>query len=441
MKFLVVTANFAPRGASPAVRTVHFVKYLCQLGHEVQVLTYADDMLTLFSAEDLALNEKVPESVCITRIPGGPLRRYFFKGGKGARGGAIAAKNRYKRNPLISFLVPDPHVDSVRGFVRAGKSLVARYEPEVILTHGYPFSMHWVGAMLKRRFPAVRWVADYGDPWVSTPVSELPRPAWRRWLDRRLESRWLRHADLVTVTTEPTKSLYEREFPFLRGKVDVIAMGYDPDDLREVAPLRRPPELEKKLLLVHTGRIYPQARDPEPFVRAMESLAAESPSLFDEIKVVLVGEGDDHVKALVQGSIAASAFVFVPWVPVAESIAWMKTADWLLLFGNKGGVQVPGKAYQYVGIGRPIFMTALTKDDPTADVVRLAGESRIVENTSECLCVEIRRLLVERDFTGSSKAVDEGSDKKSAFAWPSLMERLAGAVRPLVASSATLGEG
>jgi len=237
------------------------------------------------------------------------------------------------------------------------------------------------------------------------------------------------------VTTEPTKALYEREFPFLRGKVDVIAMGYDPDDLREVVPLVRPPELENKLLLVHTGRVYPQARDPAPFVRAMELLASESPELFSEIKVVLVGEGDDHVKALVQGSAAASAFVFVPWVPVAESIAWMKTADWLLLFGNKGGVQVPGKAYQYVGTGRPIFMTALTTEDPTADIVRLADKSRVVENTSERLCAEIKRLLIERDLVDVSTSSDR-TDQKSAFAWPSLMERLTGAVRPLLAPSA-----
>ena len=428
MKYLVITANFAPRGASPAVRTVHSVKYLSQLGHEVQVLTYEDSVLTLFSADDAALSRKVPASVNVTRIPGGPLRRYFFKESKKSVGGATAAKNRYKRNPLISLLVPDPHVDSVPGFIRAGTSLIKQFRPDVIVTHGYPFSMHWVGTVLKRRFPQVLWVADYGDPWVSTPVSELPRPDWRKWLDRRLEKRWLRRADLVTVTTEPTKALYENEFGFLKSKVDVIAMGYDPDDFRDIPPLSRPPELQGKLLLVHTGRIYPQARDPEPFIRAMEKLALEAPSLFDAIRVILVGEGDDHVKQLIRGSVAEQAFVFVPWVPVAESIAWMKAADWVLLFGNKGGVQIPGKVYLYIGSGRPIFMTLLSANDPTADIVQLAEGSMVVDSTVEQLFEGLKQIL-----TGSATTemgVQESSGKL-AFAWPSLMSRLTETVRSL----------
>ncbi|MDR6454220.1 glycosyltransferase [Variovorax paradoxus] len=428
MKYLVITATFAPRGTSAAVRLVHMVKYLSELGHEVQVLTYDDSTLTLFSAEDAALSRKVPASVVVTRIPGGPLRRHFFKGSRNGGSGATAAKNRYKRNPLISLLVPDPHVDSVPGFIRAGDALIKQYRPDVVVTHGYPFSMHWVGTALKRRFPQVLWMADYGDPWVSTPVSELPRPAWRKWLDLHLEKRWLRRADLVTVTTAPTKALYESQFSFLKGKVDVIAMGYDPDDFLEIPPLTRPQTLEGKLLLVHTGRIYPQARDPEPFVRAMEKLALEAPNLFDAVRVVLVGEGDDHVKQLIRGSVAEQAFVFIPWVPVAESIAWMKAADWVLLFGNKGGVQIPGKVYQYIGSGRPIFMTLLDKGDPTADIVHLAQGSMVLDSTVEQLFGGLKRMLIDRP---STKTEGSSSDSKLAFGWPSLMAHLAGTVRSL----------
>ena len=428
MKYLIVTSNFAPRGASPAVRTVHIVKYLHQLGHEVQVLTYDDSTLTLFSAEDVALSQKVPESVTVTRIAGGPLRRFMFKGKLGQQnvgGQATTAKNKFRRNPLISLLVPDPHVDSVPGFIRAGKKLIAQFQPDFVITHGYPFSMHWVGAVLKRCFPNVRWIADYGDPWVSSPVSELPRPAWRTWLDYRLENRWLRHADLVSITTEPTRQLYESRFKFLKDKTIVIPMGFDPDDIRDVAPLPRPADLIGKLLLVHTGRIYPQARDPKPFIRALEKLAIEAPHLIDTIRIVLVGEGDDYVKPLVLGSAIERVFLFVPWVPVQESIAWMKSADWLLLFGNKGGVQIPGKAYQYIGSGRPIFMTRLNDSDPTAEIVNLAEGSIVVSNDEEMIFAELQNILAAT----SNSAISIAPGKESDFSWPSIVSRLANACR------------
>ena len=180
-----------------------------------------------------------------------------------------------------------------------------------------------------------------------------------------------------------------------------------------------------KLLLVHTGRIYPQARDPKPFIRALEKLAIEAPHLIDTIRIVLVGEGDDYVKPLVLGSAIERVFLFVPWVPVQESIAWMKSADWLLLFGNKGGVQIPGKAYQYIGSGRPIFMTRLNDSDPTAEIVNLAEGSIVVSNDEEMIFAELQNILAAT----SNSAISIAPGKESDFSWPSIVSRLANACR------------
>lgn len=424
MKFLLLTANFAPRGASPAVRTVHIAKSLVDQGHEVHVLTYDESMQTLFSLQDTALSRKVPISVGVTRVKAGPLRRRFFRGANAKSGEANKTKERLKKNALISLLVPDPHVDSVPAFIREGRKLLASFRPDVIVSFAYPFSMHWVGSTLKRQSPKLKWIADYGDPWVGSPVVELPRPVWRQRLDYWIERRWLAAADWVSVTTHPTQLLYEQEFPFLKEKILVAPMGFDPEDFGSIAPKERSPELQGKVLLVHTGRIYPQARDPLPFVQALEKLAQRAPTNFAAIKVVLVGEGDDYVRRLTENSPAKDAFVYVPWVPVEESIAWMKTADWLLLFGNKGGVQIPGKVFQYFGSGGRIFMPKIVDSDPTADIVESVDESVVTRNDPE----EIYRELMEISTVAKAGGARGAPGADSKYSWQSVVRSFTAAV-------------
>ncbi|MDL9998091.1 glycosyltransferase [Variovorax sp. J22P240] len=417
MRFLFVTTSFAPRGSSAAVRTVHMAKCLVEQGHDVHVLTYVEAMLTLFSGQDEALSNKVPEAVGVTRIQGGPLRRRVFGRSSAQTGEASKTKERLKKNSLVSLLVPDPHVDSVPAFIREGNKLLESFKPDVIVSFAYPFSMHWVGSALKRRSPHLKWIADYGDPWVGSPVVELPRPAWRQRLDYWIERRWLAAADWVSVTTHPTQLLYEQEFPFLKEKILVAPMGFDPEDFESIAPKQRSPELQGKVLLVHTGRIYPQARDPSPFVQALEKLAQRAPANFAAVKVVLVGEGDDHVRRLTENSSAKEAFVFVPWVPVEESIAWMKAADWLLLFGNKGGVQIPGKVFQYFGSGGRIFMPKIVASDPTADIVGSVEGSVVTRNDSEEIYRELLKISAVAEAGGARGA--PGADSK--YSWQSVV--------------------
>lgn len=417
MKYLLITANFAPRGASPALRTVHLSKYLSVLAYEVHVLTYDEETLTLFSDADNALSHKVPGEVNVTRIQPGPIRRLLSKGNKD--GQVRKSKKKLISNPITQLLIPDPHVDSIPAFYKAAKAMIQVERPDVIITFGYPYSMHIVGAMLRRKFRDIFWIADYGDPWAGTPVTEMPRPAWRRWLDKRLEASCLRWTDLVTLTTTPTLDLYEAEFPFLKGKTATVEMGYDPDDFAAIAPMTRPAEMENKTVFLHAGRVYPAARDPKPFIDAVVQLKHNRPDLYSLLQVILLGETDSEVLDLIRNSGAEQAFHIIDWVPMADSIAWMKAADQLLLFGNKGGIQVPGKVYQYVGSGQPVFMTCESIDDPTVSVLQHVNNATIAENVAFTIQSHLVSIL-----GGKADTRSEGKEQGSRFSWPEISDRL-----------------
>ena len=420
MRLLFVAPSFAPRGASPAVRTVHLCKYLRQLGHELAVLTYEESAQLLFSPADASLAAKVPDDVLVRRIPAGLLHRWT---GRAQRRGADARrlKARGTRSLASSLIVPDPHIAAYRAFRRAAADIIREWNPDALLTFSYPFTTVLVGAALKRAHPGLTWIADYGDPWTGSPVTELNLPAWRRRLDRRLEARALRRADLVTVTTEPTARLYTRQFPFLADRLHVASMGYDPEDAAAIPAAPRATEDHGKLLLVHAGRLYREARDPDPFFAALARMRGEDPDLARRLKVVLLGEVEDSIRSVIEGSAARDLVDFHGWVTVGESLARMKTADHLLLFGNRGEMQIPGKVFQYMGAGRPIFMIFESESDPTVGVVKRYGYAAAVHNSVDAIEPAIWEVL-------AAGRTPETGGSCADFEWPALASSLADAI-------------
>lgn len=425
---LVVTANFAPRGASPAIRTVHLVKYMEHVGCRIEVVTYDEATLTIFSPEDRGLAGKVPVSVGIYRTGPGPLRAMLVRRGQ-VGSGPVTGWRSSLRNPAIHLLWPDPHAEAIPLFARRASARCTEFRPDVVLTHAYPFSMHLVGSMLARHVTKPAWIADYGDPWSGGGVEELKRPAWRRQFDQRAERRVLSKAGAITLTTEATRSLYASIFPEMAPRMMVIPMGYDPEEFRHVTVSTRPEADKERIWLVHTGRLYREARDPEPFLSALDEVIRQDPVRADRLRIFLVGEIDEVTRKRIKTSPASSIVREVPWVPYAESLRWMLAADELLLFGNKGELQIPGKLYNYIGSGTPILMLCETERDPGAQLLRGLPGTNLLPNSPQPIAQYLRDLLIRGRRTGGRTPM-AGAE---VFAWPNIARALLTRMEALVA--------
>ncbi|EOW9250410.1 TPA: hypothetical protein AB5D21_003251 [Vibrio cholerae] len=428
MNVLVLTANFAPRGASPAIRTVNLVRHLSDIEDvNVKVVTYDTSTLTAFSVQDESLSKKVPDSVEVIRVKSGFIRRLFFKGNSNKTITTNQKKRKLIKNPLINFLIPDPHIESVYSFYKVVKSLSSRYKPDVIITHAYPFSFHILGYFVKKKFKDSKWVADYGDPWFGRPVAELTVPWWRESIDCKLESLLLAKADLVTLTTLPAVNSYLKQFNYLKGKVSVLPMGYDSDDMTQIKPIELDNKLHEKFLIVHTGRIYPEARNPIPFIDAIDSVVKNHPTLNEMFNVVIVGDVDGYVFEKVKNRPCAKVFTFVDWVPVEQSIAWMKRADLLLLFGNKGDSQIPGKVFQYIGANKPILFSQINPLDPTRTILDNIDDCIVCENEERIILDSLLPLL-----QGTSKLPENiSSDYRDIYSWKYIAGQLYNKIKSL----------
>lgn len=83
----------------------------------------------------------------------------------------------------------------------------------------------------------------------------------------------------------------------------------------------------------------------------------------------------------------------IPWVPLNKLKRWMEAADWLLLLGNRGGVQVPSKLYDYPGMRKPILMLQETPDDEASQIIASVDAGWIVNNNEHSIVQFFKSFL------------------------------------------------
>jgi glycosyltransferase involved in cell wall biosynthesis len=182
---------------------------------------------------------------------------------------------------------------------------------------------------------------------------------------------------------------FSREIQGLDGgspsKVIAITNGYDASDLGQG---RQAPAARDVLRIVHTGMFHAElaevwddvladrgvmnrlkharrpinlwARSPRYLLEAMEVAIRRGDIPDGKLELVLVGELTDEDRAMMARCAVSRMVQMLGYRSHAESVAWLESADALFLPLHTpldGGptLIVPGKAYEYLGSGRPIL--------------------------------------------------------------------------------------
>lgn len=404
----MLAPGFSPRSSSTSIRATHLAKYLnkkCQ----VTVLTIPIEEILVQSILDNSLQKKV-EDIDIIRVKTGLIRKVQSKFNREKR---TEFKEKLKKSKLASVLIPDPYFGWIpRAYYKAIR-IIKNQKIDVVISFGYPWSSHIVGYLISKKFN-VKWIADYGDPWTNNPTTELKLCNWRLALDKKLEKLLLKNAQAVTVTTKETQKLYEENFHFLKGKIFVIPMGYDPDDYRlSYEPIYK----NDNINLTYTGRLYSEARETGPFLEAVSEIKQKYGNQL-RIRINLVGDIDEKTKYQVHQLKIDDIVKIKEWVPFEESIQIMKQSDFLLLFGNKGGVQIPGKFYNYIGAEKPIFYIQEDSLDPVPEIINKYKLGLVCKNVQENIFLYLCNI---NDGIISSEQV---KGQFSHFSWINVSEGL-----------------
>lgn len=353
-RVLVVAYYFPPMGLSGVQRTLKFVKYLPAYGWHPTVLTVEPRG---YIARDESLLAELDSSVVevVRTAPSGPARLF-------SRKEVVTLPPEWLRKIMSrvsdTLFIPDNKVGWARKAVAIALRLHAARPFDLVFSTAPPFTDFLIGKKIKDRINRPL-VLDYRDPWVDYPFKFYPTPL-HKWRNIVLERRALRSSSHVVTTNRRVKEILIRRYPFLGyHDIDIIPQGYDPADFveaqksPEASPSARSGAMREKMRVTYAG-IFWEDRVPDYFLRAIAEIFREQPSMRGRIEAVFVGTFRDENRRLVQRLNLQDAVTVLGYKEHHACIAELLRSDvlWMVVGDDLGS---PGKAYEYIGAGKPIL--------------------------------------------------------------------------------------
>ncbi len=239
-----------------------------------------------------------------------------------------------------------------------------------------PFSSLIVGAFAKLLFSG-SWVVEYGDPWRVKPAT-LKKNIIVRFTGETIERLLLRQADKVIAKTESVAQIYSSLYPGISADKFMVLYGGIEWAVYDSIKARIKSE---RFLICHTGILYEDSVDPEPFFRAIRGLADEGV----EIDVLFLGEKSGIIEDLIKSYRLGDRIQELGHKPYLEAAAYQKSADLLLAFSCLTPYKILSKLAPYVAARKPVLVIKELKVDPSGEFVEGNRRGLAVENSPETI--------------------------------------------------------
>ena len=361
---LLISFDFPPsQSSSGMLRITSFAREFCAAGWSVTVLSADrhDDSIVKAANEHL-----IPAGCRVIRSRAYDAAQKLSIGGKYP--GLLELPDRY------SSWIPTAITAGLRHL---------RHEPVSHILSSYPIaSAHVVGRALAK-FSGARWIADFRDPML---LAGHPNTPGRRRAHRWVERMTIDNCDLAlftnTIVLDAFRAAYAAVPPF---GFHVIENGYDEVVFARAEAAfkhRQRSEPKQQVVLLHSGSLYPDHRDPRALFAAVLALQRRGMFAARPLRIMLRASG---YTTLFRKMIArdypelAEVVQFGAPLDYVASVEEELASDGLLLLqGASCNAQVPAKLYEYARSGRPVL--ALTHaDGATAETLRKLGISQFAD--------------------------------------------------------------
>lgn len=334
----MIAYHYPPvRVSSGIQRTLKFSQYLRDHDWEPLILTIAPHAYE--STNDDQVKE-IPEGMVVERAFGLDTARH------------LAWKGRY----FGWMAQPDRWASWWPMGVIKGLSLIRQYRPKAIFAT-YPIATAHKIALTLHRLSGLPLILDFRDG-MTEPGYPTNPATWK--LHRRLEQSLIKHCTHAVFTTSGTRDMYAERYPDKPAKCwAVIENGFDEDNFRDAENGLDTRRLgpESQMVLIHSGLLYPEERDPKPFFAALRDMKQAGEATPETLRIVLRATGnDDYYRKLLSDFGIDDIVAIEPTVAYRLALQEMMRADGLLILqGASCNKQIPAKLYEYARAGRPIL--------------------------------------------------------------------------------------
>lgn len=402
LRILIVSTYFPPLNSIASLRPYSWAKYWSLAGHDVTVLTTKKD-------EGIAIDLSVPmNGFAVKEVP---LPRFFYlfkrkytlsrsrgpdyltRSGRpgGLKHFLYSAFNilRHKKGIFNSCRMPD----FTDFWIRPALKEIQNDPPwDLVISTAGPYATHIIAASIKKRKQAKAWIADYRDKWSDSIIYPGIFPF--NVLEKSVEKRLIRNADLLTTISQPFADSYTLKYP--NTKIISIENGFDPCDLHNINPhpifLR-----DGKFRIVYTGTVYPDKQDPRPLFQAIVSMSLDPKhkNLLEALEVLFVGHNQGNLQKLI------NEFGIGCWVKLQNGVSrddalrMQRDAHALLFLAwNDSSVDgvMTGKIFEYLFSKTPILAIGTQGLEASQQLILEAKAGEVFSHSEELVSYLIKHL-------------------------------------------------
>ncbi len=414
---LYIAYYFPPLGGPAAMRSLKNVKYLAQLGYQVQVLTVRPALIRF--PKDPSLLKEIPAGVKVWRAFC-PDATWLFKLLWGL-----------KLNSLVRFiqhkvLIPDHEVLWLP-FAKRILHRIVRHNPQIsvaVISSGPPSSLS-LGLLLKCRH-RIPFICDFRDEWTNNPERiNIDFPATTQSRELVMESRVLSAAGGISYLSQLMRDNFCRSYPFLENKPSaIIPNGFDDSDFEGLTASTD----ANVFRLVYCGSFYDR-RQPSPLWQAILSLVEAKKLDPNKFRVDIYGR---NTRSFVLDRFASNPVLerivnLHPFLGYRDSLQELLRATALLLYipsGKNTESVLTGKIFDYLRTGKPV-LAIVPPAGLAAELLTKAGIGYIADHQD---LPGIAERLMELYWLWENRALGElkvNHDYIAQFSRPNLARKLA----------------
>ncbi|KQT17606.1 glycosyl transferase family 1 [Chryseobacterium sp. Leaf404] len=393
-KILIITYYWPPAGGPGVQRWLKFAKYLPEFGWKPIIYTPENPSYPLL---DESLMKDVPEGLEIVRTKiwePYQLAEKLNKSNKKFKAGQFdVGENQSWKSKLSiwvrgNFFIPDARVFWVKPSTQFLEKYLKENNIETIVTTGPPHSMHLIGLNLKKKFPELKWIADFRDPW--TEISYYKHLKLTNRSDKKhrfLESDVFKNADITLATSYTDAENFRKN----GANAFCITNGFDETDASTSLSMT---QKSTKFTLSYIG-VLEQLRNPENLWKALDNLVKTNSDFAENFSLKFVGRIDDKILESIENSALKNHILNLGYLSHDKAVSEMSNSNLLLMtnFPNDSSKGIiPGKIFEYLATGKQII--SFGPDE--ADVAKILDETKAGKHFSYSDSKEIEDFILEK---------------------------------------------
>ncbi|WP_404986927.1 glycosyl transferase family 1 [Chryseobacterium sp. M5] len=393
-KILIITYYWPPAGGPGVQRWLKFAKYLPEFGWKPIIYTPENPSYPLL---DESLMKDVPEDLEIVRTKiwePYQLAEKLNKSNKKFKAGQFDVGNNQSWKSKLSiwvrgnFFIPDARVFWVNPSTQFLEQYLKINNIETIVTSGPPHSMHLIGLNLKKKFPDLKWIADFRDPW--TEISYYKHLKLTNRSDkkhRQLESEVFKNANITLATSYTDAENFRKN----GANAFCITNGFDETDASTSLSMT---EKASKFTLSYIG-VLEQLRNPENLWKTLDNLVKTNADFAKNFNLKFVGRIDDKILEAIERSSLKNHIQNLGYVSHDKAVDEMAKSSLLLItnFPNDSSKGIiPGKIFEYLATGKQIISFGPNE----ADVAKILDETKAGKHFSYNDSKEIEDFILEK---------------------------------------------